>query len=197
MNDEPPESPSKRRKLASSLVKSEGNGASHPTSDLQSQVGYMSPQSRMASAQNRQSDLLGSRGTREDEVGITQYVNAASIGFTGILKKRQVAIVLLRNSETDFDHRYTDFMVNEILPSGQVVHLNDVRIPKTAKSEPKAQAESPSTASIEVSRENGNASPTSKQGADHVPLPGLGDSVSAKPTATREEEQNPGQVEDI
>ena len=27
-------------------------------------------------------------------------------------------------------HRYTDFLVNEILPSGQVLHLNSVKVPK-------------------------------------------------------------------
>lgn len=44
--------------------------------------------------------------TKEAEVGITDYVSAGTPGFRGILKKR-----------------YTDFLVNEILPNGRVVHL--------------------------------------------------------------------------
>ncbi|KAI9368429.1 pseudouridine synthase [Aspergillus egyptiacus] len=44
--------------------------------------------------------------SREIEVGITEFVSADNKGFAGILKKR-----------------YTDFLVNEILPSGKVLHL--------------------------------------------------------------------------
>ena len=38
--------------------------------------------------------------------------------------------------------RYTDFLVNEILPSGQIVHLDTYRAPKYGnKQEPSVQAE--------------------------------------------------------
>lgn len=43
---------------------------------------------------------------KEVEVGITHYVSTSTPGFEGLLKKR-----------------YTDFLVNEILPNGRVVHL--------------------------------------------------------------------------
>ncbi|KAE8147464.1 pseudouridine synthase [Aspergillus avenaceus] len=46
---------------------------------------------------------------REAEVGITEFVSAENEGFAGLLKKR-----------------YTDFLVNEILPSGEVLHLRNL-----------------------------------------------------------------------
>ncbi|KAL1959451.1 hypothetical protein VTO42DRAFT_1896 [Malbranchea cinnamomea] len=46
---------------------------------------------------------------KEAEVGITEYVSADVPGFSGVVKKR-----------------YTDFLVNEILPSGTVLHLQTV-----------------------------------------------------------------------
>lgn len=51
---------------------------------------------------------------KEAEVGITAYVSSEALGFRGMLKKR-----------------YTDFIVNEILPNGKVVHLQ--RLGKAAK----------------------------------------------------------------
>ncbi|KAL9130214.1 MAG: hypothetical protein Q9217_001559 [Psora testacea] len=50
---------------------------------------------------------------KEDACGITEYVSPDSLGFSGTLKKR-----------------YTDFLVNEILPSGEVVHLTNLKAPK-------------------------------------------------------------------
>ncbi|WEW54618.1 multisubstrate pseudouridine synthase 7 [Emydomyces testavorans] len=61
---------------------------------------------------------------KEAEVGITEYVCPNLPGFSGILKKR-----------------YTDFLVNEILPSGQVLHLRDLEVPASFKAE--AQNASP------------------------------------------------------
>lgn len=43
---------------------------------------------------------------KEAEVGISEYVSIGTPGFLGVLKKR-----------------YTDFLVNEVLPDGSVVHL--------------------------------------------------------------------------
>ncbi|CEN62586.1 hypothetical protein ASPCAL09219 [Aspergillus calidoustus] len=51
--------------------------------------------------------------SREIEVGITEFVSADNEGFVGILKKR-----------------YTDFLVNEILPSGKVLHLQSTAVPR-------------------------------------------------------------------
>jgi tRNA pseudouridine13 synthase len=51
---------------------------------------------------------------KELDVGITGYVSPHGPAFSGILKKR-----------------YTDFLVNEILPSGEVLHLRSTRPPTT------------------------------------------------------------------
>ncbi|KAI9721840.1 MAG: hypothetical protein M1812_002176 [Candelaria pacifica] len=53
---------------------------------------------------------------KELAVGITEYVSPDAPGFSGILKKR-----------------YTDFLVNEIFPSGQVVHLDNLKLPPRRK----------------------------------------------------------------
>ncbi|KAF2120150.1 hypothetical protein BDV96DRAFT_674381 [Lophiotrema nucula] len=55
---------------------------------------------------------------REVRAGITEYVSPDNAGFSGVLK-----------------HRYTDFMVNEILPNGEVLHLKSVGLPPKAKKE--------------------------------------------------------------
>jgi tRNA pseudouridine13 synthase len=46
---------------------------------------------------------------KEIRSGITAFVSPDLPGFSGVLK-----------------HRYTDFLVNEILPSGEVLHLVDI-----------------------------------------------------------------------
>lgn len=56
------------------------------------------------------------RHDKEAQCGITQYVSPFLPGFQGILKKR-----------------YTDFLVNEILPNGQVIHLDDLKKPSDQK----------------------------------------------------------------
>lgn len=53
------------------------------------------------------------------EVGITNFVNYDNVGFEGILKMR-----------------YTDFLVNEILPNGDVLHLKNLRVPREAEATP-------------------------------------------------------------
>ncbi|KAJ5333039.1 Pseudouridine synthase [Penicillium brevicompactum] len=58
---------------------------------------------------------------KEIEVGITEFVSNGTEGFAGILKKR-----------------YTDFAVNEITTTGEVVHLRNTKAPHTSKPEPPA-----------------------------------------------------------
>jgi tRNA pseudouridine13 synthase len=55
---------------------------------------------------------------KELDVGIIGYVSPHGATFSGILKKR-----------------YTDFLVNEILPSGEVLHLRNTR-PSTTNPTP-------------------------------------------------------------
>ncbi|PTU22804.1 hypothetical protein P175DRAFT_0453757 [Aspergillus ochraceoroseus IBT 24754] len=71
---------------------------------------------------------------RELEVGITEFVSAGNEGFVGILKKR-----------------YTDFLVNEILPSGKVLHLESPASSDKGKSE--KPAEKPIEKSVEEKKE--------------------------------------------
>ena len=52
------------------------------------------------------------RDDKEAQCGILEYASPDIPGFTGILKKR-----------------YTDFLVNEILPNGQVIHLDNLKKP--------------------------------------------------------------------
>lgn len=49
---------------------------------------------------------------KEAQCGITEYVSPDLPGFRGVLKKR-----------------YTDFLVNEILPNGKVIHLENLKKP--------------------------------------------------------------------
>ncbi|KAJ5625236.1 hypothetical protein N7510_001545 [Penicillium lagena] len=65
---------------------------------------------------------------KEIEVGITEYVSVDNEGFSGILKKR-----------------YTDFLVNEILPSGEVLHLRTTKDPNAKKNTEKASNPAPET----------------------------------------------------
>ena len=73
-------------------------------------------------------------GLNEEEVGITEYLNKTNPGFFGVLK-----------------HRYSDFMVNEIDPQGNVVWLktsNDkVVLPK--KVSPQDQLDNLNEESVE------------------------------------------------
>ncbi|KAF3481072.1 pseudouridine synthase [Arthroderma uncinatum] len=56
------------------------------------------------------------QAVKETEVGITHFVSPDLPGFAGVVKKR-----------------YTDFLVNEILPSGEVLHLKDTGLPDAFK----------------------------------------------------------------
>ncbi|KAJ5162079.1 hypothetical protein N7492_007471 [Penicillium capsulatum] len=71
--------------------------------------------------------------TKEQEVGITELVTADTEGFSGLLKKR-----------------YTDFLVNEILPSGEVLHLRSTTAPSSSR-EPPAPAPQPTPAPVQTS----------------------------------------------
>ena len=56
---------------------------------------------------------IGVQTQKELDVGITSYVSSHTPAFSGILKKR-----------------YTDFLVNEILPNGKVLHLRSTKLPR-------------------------------------------------------------------
>ena len=75
------------------------------------------PASNMSSASHIQPAIIETSDDKdkidkEVQCGIIEYVSPHLPGFTGILKKR-----------------YTDFLVNEILPNGQVIHLDNLQKP--------------------------------------------------------------------
>ena len=61
-------------------------------------------------------DNLAAQESLERAVGITCFVSPETPGFRCTIK-----------------HRYTDFLVNEILPNGDVLHLTDIARPKGQK----------------------------------------------------------------
>ncbi|KAI9675728.1 MAG: hypothetical protein M1817_001095 [Caeruleum heppii] len=83
---------------------------------------------------------------REAQAGITEVVNPGLTRFTGILKQR-----------------YTDFLVNEILPSGEVVHLRQLRPqikpPAQAKSVPETSQSQPSPPPAAIVHEHQKTAP--------------------------------------
>ncbi|KAH8433516.1 pseudouridine synthase PUS7 [Aspergillus melleus] len=79
---------------------------------------------------------------KELDVGITEFVSADNEGFSGVLKKR-----------------YTDFLVNEIVPSGEVLHLRNVVL-ETPSNEKEDGAAKPTEGSEEKKEEQkANAEP--------------------------------------
>lgn len=61
--------------------------------------------------------------------------------------------------------RYTDFLVNEILPSGQVVHLDNLKLPARKQQEKSREAETPSSATVN------DSNPARSDAAKPVPEP--------------------------
>ncbi|KAJ5493705.1 hypothetical protein N7463_009792 [Penicillium fimorum] len=70
---------------------------------------------------------------KEAEVGITEFVSNDTEGFSGILKKR-----------------YTDFMVNEIMTNGEVVHLRSIDRPSKPESTTTEPAPAPKASEAET-----------------------------------------------
>ena len=115
---------------------------------------------------------------KEAACGITEFVSRDLLGFSGILKKRyaygNAIIHVLANL-----YRYTDFLVNEILPSGEVVHLDNLKAP----SKPHRN--------MEVSRNPGHTSSTNTTEQKTVSLEQNNEEQeqsSASPTTTSKNE---------
>ena len=73
-------------------------------------------------------NALDEIGGKEAACGITEFVSPELLCFSGILKKRYAFRILFIPTLANL-HRYTDFLVNEILPSGEVVHLDNLKAP--------------------------------------------------------------------
>ena len=62
--------------------------------------------------------------------------------------------------------RYTDFLVNEILPSGEVVHLDSLKTPKKPSIRPSAQSEQEAPVSAEKAPAISTAAPEPTQSSN-------------------------------
>ena len=101
--------------------------------------------------QSAPADATDNPYSKEAACGITEFVSPDLLGFSGILKKRYAFSILNLNNRSN-TNRYTDFLVNEILPSGAVVHLDNLKPPQkpTRKSRPlKDAGELPSVGATE------------------------------------------------
>ncbi|PLB44590.1 pseudouridine synthase TruD/Pus7 [Aspergillus steynii IBT 23096] len=81
---------------------------------------------------------------KELEVGITHFVRADNEGFSGVLKKR-----------------YTDFLVNEIVPSGEVLHLRNVIL--STPNENEDGAAKPTTEGVGENKEEEKPEPAAEE----------------------------------
>ena len=112
--------------------------------------------------------------SKEATYGITEFVSPDLLGFSGILKKRYVYLFVHIETLSNLD-RYTDFLVNEILPSGEVVHLDNLKAhPKSHKNK-------------EHFRNSGQASSTNK----------TEDKADASPITTQQHDEKPGTAVEI
>lgn len=89
------------------------HAAAEPAHTNGSTVGEPNGSATVVSTGNEQYADEG-QAQQEQAVGITAYASPEAPGFSGILKQR-----------------YTDFLVNEILPSGEVLHLTEIAGPKS------------------------------------------------------------------
>jgi tRNA pseudouridine13 synthase len=81
---------------------------------------------------------------KEAEVGITKFVSPDTPGFLGIVKKRCGSCIFLAARDSSLiigflSRRYTDFLVNEILLDGTVLHLKSLSVPSSSKPEKKPE----------------------------------------------------------
>lgn len=143
----------------------------------------------------------------EARVGISAYISPDTPGFTGVFKQRYgrgkedapALFLSFCNTLTaigaDKIRRYTDFLVNEILPSGRVLHLENLGLPSSkpaAERKPKAESPPASTAVEQVQptapdqaadvHENSLDTPKTEQAAE--PDHGSSESLSAEDDAT-------------
>ncbi|KAH9205778.1 pseudouridine synthase [Leptodontidium sp. 2 PMI_412] len=91
----------------------------------------------------------GFQPEKEIAVGITHFVNSENPGFQGVLKQR-----------------YTDFLVNEIMPDGTVAHLTNDKATVRTKStdlpqKPQNTTQQPSKPAVKDEKENASTQPAS------------------------------------
>ncbi|CAF9938405.1 hypothetical protein IMSHALPRED_000788 [Imshaugia aleurites] len=106
---------------------------------------------------------------KEIACGITEFVSPDLLGFSGILKKRYAFSTAIINTVFDI-HRYTDFLVNEILPSGEVVHLDNLKAPPKPSKKTPPLKDTGEASSADATEHKSNAPPTTVQQDQHGPV---------------------------
>lgn len=91
--------------------------------------------------------------------------------------------------------RYTDFLVNEILPSGQVLHLEDIAAPKqkqTVKAQPPVETAPAETVAKPVENGNAKAEDTAPESTSNGVNPARAEQITAEENdeTTSEERKN-------
>ncbi|KAF2843810.1 tRNA pseudouridine synthase D [Patellaria atrata CBS 101060] len=126
-SDHDDEHPRKRLRLS--------DDSNLPTASVVPQTGLLSPQAKPTEPNNNHQlvdPTLKEQVDKELKAGIRAYILPEIPSFSGILKQR-----------------FTDFLVNEILPSGQVLHLKNLGVPP----DPSAEAEEKTKTSSEPSEQ--------------------------------------------
>jgi tRNA pseudouridine13 synthase len=111
------ERPNKRLKLDSEEQERVLQSKDFPINDTQIASSSVQKSDQRADSLDTKA-TMEAQSLKESEVGIVGYVSSSLEGFTGILKKR-----------------YTDFLVNEILPNGEVCHLKNTKAPRGTQRE--------------------------------------------------------------
>lgn len=111
--------PAKRRRLSNTEQHADQTPPQQPQpQQLQQQQIPQTPHQTIPQANGATTSVDEDQLAKETKAGITVYVNPDASGFTGVLKQR-----------------YTDFLVNEVLPDGRVLHLEDLAAPKRVREE--------------------------------------------------------------
>ena len=152
-------------------------------------------------AQSETADVRNARegyDSKEAACGITEFVSRDLLGFSGILKKRYTFLTAVMHSLANLC-RYTDFLVNEILPSGEVVHLNNLKAPPKAhkntellrnvgdasrahNTEQKAEAPHMITEQNSKEQERNGTAPVTRSNNEQQALPDADSSNQERPT---------------
>ncbi|KAL2356937.1 pseudouridine synthase TruD/Pus7 [Cryomyces antarcticus] len=113
------EQPRKRMRLSSQ------DAPEGPLPRTRTSTAPMKDHTSQDGTQSTEDTLRRAQLEKEVKAGITVFVTPDTPGFSGLIKQR-----------------YTDFLVNEILPSGQVLHLDNTAVPprkRVAEEAPKTE----------------------------------------------------------
>jgi len=133
MMDEDPTSPRKKMKVEHSIQPTANNMTlSDPPNILPIKMPALSDSTV----------YYFNKAGKEAECGITEFVSPELLGFRGTMKTRycnHIVYIHIYTLDLILLPRYTDFLVNEIFPSGEVVHLTNLKAPKPSTAQPEGR----------------------------------------------------------